>query len=124
MDAPSILYLPSSVAAVPCKVHPWFPTTALLLWQLLDADVSEANSSVVALKENGAGFVHLIINLAAGGLVAFHLVVDLNAVHDDGDAVANNGRLSGLPFASRFGYEFVRSLEIINGAVSRDRRLA
>src|SRR5206468_9409387 len=91
---------------------------SVLLRQFLDAQVAERDCSVVALQENRAGFGHLVVDLGAGGLVALDLVVNLLAVEDDGDLVADDRRLDGLPFAAGFRREFTRSGLIVDGAVA------
>ena len=79
---------------------------------------------MVALEEDGAGFVDFIVDLAARSAIADQVVMDLLAIHDDGDPVADHGGFHGLPFTCRFGHEFVRRLEVVNGTISRLAGLA
>src|SRR5512133_3323650 len=82
----------------------------LLIRQFFDPNISKAHRSVIPLEENRPGFVDFIVDFTAGRPVADDVVVDLHSVHDDGDSVADHGRLDGLPFTSR--------LEVVDGSVA------
>ena len=73
---------------------------------------------MVALQEDRPRLVHLAVNLRAGGPVAHHVVMDLDAVKGHGDPVADHGGLHALPFAAGLGGEFVRGLEVVERAVA------
>src|SRR5690349_10127321 len=82
------------------------------LLQLLDPDVAKRHRPVIALQEDRARLIHLVVNFAAGGLAALDVVMSLHAVLHDGDSVADDRSLDRLPFAAGLGNEFVRRLEV------------
>src|SRR5439155_14774487 len=84
----------------------WIPSTfrsgserPLFLRQLFYPDISKAYRAVIALQHDWAGFVHLIVQLAASRLVALDFIMNFDAIKKGGDAVANDCDLGGLPFA-------------------------
>ena len=79
---------------------------------------------MVALQEDRAGFVHIIVDLPSGALGAFHVVVDFHAVKDHRNPVSDDRSLRRLPFAARLGDELVGSFETIKRAVAALGRLA
>ena len=79
---------------------------------------------MIALQEDRPGLIHLAVNFAPGRLVAFHVIMDLHAVQNHSDSVPDDRCLDSLPFAGRFGREFVRRLEIVDRAVPSDRGLS
>jgi len=95
-------------------VDPGEPTPgSLLLRQFFDPNISETYGAMIALQKDGAGLLYLAVNFSAGGLITNHIVMDLNAVQRHGNPIADNGGLSDLPFACRFGDKRIRRLEII-----------
>jgi hypothetical protein len=79
---------------------------------------------MIALQENRTGLVYLIIDFTAGGLVAFDVIMDFDPIHDNGDPIADHGRLGCLPLAGGLGDELVRSFEIVDGTVAANGWLA
>src|ERR1044071_700505 len=67
------------------------------LLERLDLEVAERNRAVIALQEDRARLVHVVVQLAAGAFAALDIVVDFFAVENHGDLVANDGGLDGLP---------------------------
>src|SRR6266508_5233462 len=90
------------------------------LLQFLDPDIAKPNRPVIALEENRAGLVNLVVNLAAGRLAALDIVMNLHAVLHHGDFVADHRGLDRLPFAAGFGNEFVGRLEVIDRTVAAE----
>lgn len=79
---------------------------------------------MVALEEDRTRLLYVAVDLASGGTVTFDIVVNLHPVEDDRNAIANNRRFDGLPFAGRPGDELIRRLEIVNRPVASGSGLA
>ena len=90
----------------------------------MDADIPERHRSMVSLEEDRSGLVHLVVNLTTGTLGAQHPVVHLHAVESQGDLLAHNLGLRGLPLSGLAGNEERGRLEVVNGAVAAVGRLA
>jgi hypothetical protein len=86
--------------------------------QHLDLDPAKPDRAVVALEEDRAGFIDLLVQFAAGGHAAHDVVVGFQAIVHHGDCVADDGGFDGLPFVRGFGHEVVGRLEVVDGAVA------
>ena len=73
---------------------------------------------MVALEEEGAGVVDVVVELAAGGLVDEEVVVDFDSVQIDGDFVAHHFGFDGLPFAGFAGNHGGGGFGDVEGAVA------
>jgi hypothetical protein len=96
----------------------------LVLRQFLDLQVAERHGAVVALEEDGAWFRDVSVNFRSGGFRANHVVMNLLAVEDHGDFVADDGGFQRLPFVAGFGGENVRSFEAVYCSIAAGARLS
>jgi hypothetical protein len=79
---------------------------------------------VIALEQDGAGLIDIVIQLTARALGAIDVVMDLHAVEDDGDFLADDLDLGLLPLTGLAGSEQGRSLHVVDGTVAAEFGLA
>src|SRR5262245_51033344 len=90
----------------------------LLFGQSLDSDIAEADGAMIALQHHGPWLIHFIVELATGGLVAFHVIMNLNPIQNGSDLIAHDSQLGSLPLTCWFCDKLVRCLKIINRSIS------
>src|SRR5437588_1547036 len=66
-----------------------------------DGDFAEPDFAVIALQHDRPGGSFVAVERAAGDAFDDGVVLHGLAVEQDGDAIADNRRLNGLPFARR-----------------------
>src|SRR4030095_1259504 len=96
----------------------------LCLRQFLEANVAERDGTVVALEKNRAGLINLTVDLTARRFQTLDVVVNLFAVEDHSDLVADDRGLGGLPLAPGLGGKHARGGMIVDRAVAALGRLA
>lgn len=77
----------------------YFKNGGQALVEPLDSDIPEGDCSMIALEQDGPGFVDIVVQLTSGTGVADYLIMDFDAVQNDGDLIPDHPCLDLLPLA-------------------------
>src|SRR5688572_14598936 len=91
--------------------------------QNLNADITKRNRAVIALQQNRAGLIEVLVQLTARGAIDHDVLVDLLAIQRDTDAIAPNCGLGGLPFPRSARGKDRNRFELIKRAVAARGRV-